>query len=212
MNSFTFFAVFAFATLFVLPGCDEERRKDDRPPGVYGTIRSSGGEAVNDVAVHYIFYTQTNPVVRSVWISYLLATSQTVTVRIFDPFHRHIVTLIDSVQQPAGYHLTYFDTPVSNGIYSYSVHIGDSSHAGSFYIRNDDVDTLLQRSPLLFSDHEGHFHLSTSVLGIGRNISGEVVSDSITIVLFKAGVDTLVSTFRLDTTAVMDRTFMFNTP
>lgn len=193
-------------------GCkDDGVSVDDRPTGLHSKVVNSIGNAVVGVNVHYVFYTSTNPVTLNAWIQYGLSTPQIVTLRIVDPFGRAVSTLINAVQQPSGQHTILFDSSVTNGVYSYRLQTGDSLRSGSFFIRDDDIARLQQKSPLTTSDQNGQFILTPSVLGIGRTFQGqfstETIYDSISVVLVKANFRTLVQTFRLDTTKPTDKTF-----
>lgn len=193
-------------------GCrDDGVSVDNRPAGLYAKVVNTSGNAIDGVNVHYIFYTTTNPVVTGVWIRYGLSTPQVVTLKVFDPFDREIATLLNGQQQPAGQHSIYFDSSVTNGVYTYRVQTSDSVQTGSFFIRDDDTFQLQQKPPLTTSDQNGEFFLSPSVLGIGRTFQGEfsteTISDSISIVLVKANYRTLVQSFRLNSSKPNDRTF-----
>ncbi len=199
-------------TLFV--GCkDDGVSVDNRPAGLYAKVNNASGSIISGVNVHYLFYSSTNSVVTSLWIQYGLAAPQVVTLKVFDPFEREIAMLIDGQQQPAGQHSIYFDSSVTNGVYAYRLQTGDSLRTGSFFIRDDDIAQLQQKSPLVTSNQNGQFFLSPSVLGIGRTFQGqsstETISDSISIVLVKANYRTLVQSFRLDASKPTDKTFTF---
>jgi hypothetical protein len=207
---------FVLPTVFVISlfcGCkDDGVSVDNRPAGLYAKVVSSSGTTISGVNVHYLFYTTTNPLKLNAWIQYSLSTSQVVTLKVFDPFDREVSTLINAVQQPAGVHtVQFYDSTATNGVYSYRLQTGDSLKVGSFYIRDDDVVRLQQKSPLTVSDPAGQFFLSPQVLGIGRTFqsqfSTETISDSISIVLVKANYRTLIQSFRLDTSRPTDRTF-----
>ena len=209
IRSLVLFSI-SVATLFV--GCkDDVVSVDHRPAGLYAKVVNAGGSAVHGVNVHYLFYTTTNPVVTSLWLRYGLSTPQVVTLKVFDPFNTEIATLVNGQPQPAGQHSIYFDSSVTNGIYSYKVQTTDSLQIGSFFIRDDDAFQLQQKPPLVVSDQNGQFFLSPSVLGIGRSFHGdlstETISDSIAIVLVKANYRTLIQSFRLDTSSPTDKTF-----
>lgn len=207
---------FVLPTVFVISlfwGCkDDGVSVDNRPAGLYAKVVNSSGTAISGVNVHYLFYTSTNPLTLNAWIQYSLSTSQAVTLKVFDPFDREVSTLINGVQQPAGVHtIQFFDSSATNGVYSYKLQTGDSLTVGWFYIRDDDIVRLQQKSPLIVSDQAGQFVLTTTVLGIGRTFQGqfstETISDSISIVLVKANYRTLVQSFRLDVSKPTDRTF-----
>lgn len=184
---------------------------DHRPNGLYGRIVDTGGLVVVDADVHYIFYTSFNPVVLSVGIQYGVTNPAVVTLTVFDAFGREVSRLIDGEQQLAGTYLALFDEPVTNGVYSYTIQIGDSLLSGSFFIRDDDITRLGQKPPLIKSDHGGQFFLSQSALGLGRTFSihpsTDTILDSLSIVLYKEGYTTLIESFRLDTTKAVDRGF-----
>lgn len=193
-------------------GCkDDGVSVDNRPAGLYAKVINANGSVVSGVNIHYLFYTTTNPVVTCLWIQYGLSTPQVVTLKVFDPFDREIATLINGQQQPAGQHSIYFDSTVTNGVYTYRLQAGDSLRTGSFFIRDDDIFPLQQKPPLVASDQNGQFFLSPSVLGIGKTFQGqlstETISDSITVVLVKANYRTLVQSFRLATSKPTDKTF-----
>jgi hypothetical protein len=132
------------AALILMSGCkDDGVSVDDRDAGLYGTIVSQGGGAIAGAGIHYIFYTQSNPVTLNALIQYSLPTTQTVTLKIFDPLDRQVATVIDGVQQPAGVHSVFVsDSSFTNGVYSYMLQTGDSMRTGSFYIRDDDIGRL----------------------------------------------------------------------
>ncbi len=196
-------------------GCNDDGiTVDKRSPGLYAKVVDASGNAISDVNVHYLFYfhTSNNPVVTAVDIEFNLPTSQVVTFKVFDPFNREVVTLVDGEQLLPGKYLIRFDLPVTNGVYTYKLKMGDSLQSGSFFIRDDDIARLQQKSPLITSDKNGEFFLSPSVLGIGKIFQGpsstEIISDSISIVLVKANYKTLVKSFRLDTSKPNDKTFI----
>ena len=198
------------STLFA--GCKNDGVSvDNRPAGLYANVINTSGSVMSGVNVHYLFYTSTNPVVTSLWIQYGLSTPQVVTLKVFDPFDRELGTLINGQQQPAGQHSIYFDSSVTNGVYTYRLQTGDSLRTGSFFIRDDDIAQLQLKSPLVTSDQNGLFFLSPSVLGIGRTFqnqfSTETISDSISIVLVKANYRTMIQSFRLDPAKPNDRTY-----
>lgn len=194
-------------------GCkDDGISVDGRPVGLYARVVDSSGNVVVGAGVHYVFYTSTNPVTLNAWIQYSLPTQQVVTLRVFDPFDREVSTLLNAVQQPAGVHtIQFFDSSVTNGVYSYRLQTGDSLRTGFFFIRDDDIARLQQKSPLTVSDQNGQFFLSPSVLGIGRTFqtqfSAETISDSISLILVKTNYRTLIRSFRLDVTRPTDKTF-----
>jgi hypothetical protein len=208
----TVLSVALIGSLFV--GCkDDGVSVDTRPAGLYAKVVTQGGSPIEGTSVHYIFYTAMNPVTLNVTIRYSLSTPQMVTLKIFDPFDREVRTPINGEQQSAGVYSTLLsDSTFTNGVYSYKLQTGDSLRAGSFYIRDDDVVRLQQKTPLSFSDQAGKFVLSLKVLGIGRSFQGqfstETISDSISVVLVKANYRTLVQSFRLDVTKPTDRTFI----
>lgn len=197
----------------LLVGCkDDGVSVDNRPAGLYAKVVNPSGGVIVGTSVHYIFYTSTNPVTLYALIQYSLSTSQVVTLKVFDPFDRELYTLINAVQQTAGVYTIHFDgSSLTNGVYSYKLQTGDSLRVGSFYIRDDDIVRLQQKSPLTVSDQAGEFFLSPEVLGIGRTFQGrfstETISDSISVVLVKVNYRTLVQSFRLDVTRPTDRTF-----
>lgn len=201
--------VLIFVSFF---SCSNGVNVDDRPPGLYARVIDSNGNAISDVNVHYIFYTSTNPVATNAYIEFDLPTSQVVTLKIFDPFDREVATLINELRLDPGKYLVRFDAPVTNGVYTYRLKIGDSLRVGSFFIRDDNIERLQQKPPLITSDKNGEFFLSTSALGIGKTFQGpsstEVISDSITIVLVKANYKTLVQSFRLNASKANDKTFV----
>jgi len=184
---------------------------DDRPVGLYAKVVDAGGGVVAGVNVHYIFYTSTNAVVLNASIQYSLPTPQVVTLKVFDPFDRELTTLINAQQQPAGSYMRFFDSSVTNGMYSFRLQANDSLLTVPFYIRDDDTARLQMKPPLITSDQSGAFFLSPSVLGIGRKFQGqfyaETIFDSISVVLVKANYKTLVQGFGLDTTTPIDKIF-----
>ncbi len=196
----------------LLVGCkDDGVSVDNRPAGLYAKVVNPSGGVVAGTSVHYIFYSSTNPVSLNAWIQYSLSVAQVVTLKVFDPVDREVSTLINAVQQPAGVHTIQFsDSSATNGVYSYKLQTGDSLRVGSFYLREDDIVRLQQKSPLTVSDQAGQFFLSAKVLGIGRTFQGqfstETISDSISVVLVKANYRTLVQSFRLDVTKPTERT------
>jgi len=198
-------------SLFV--GCkDDGVSVDNRPAGLYAKVVNPRGGVIAGTSIHYIFYSSTNPVTLNAWIQYSLSTSQVVTLKVFDPLNREVSTLINGVQQPAGVHTIQFsDSSATNGVYSYRLQTGDSLKVGSFYIRDDDVLRLQQKTPLTLSDQTGQFFLSPTMLGIGRTFQGqfstETISDSISVVLVKANYRTLTESFRLDVTKPTEKTF-----
>jgi hypothetical protein len=194
-------------------GCKEDGISvDDRPAGLYATVVDSAGNPVADAAVHYLFYTSTNPLVLNAWIQYGLPTSRTVTLTVYDPLDREFSTLINGVQQPAGTHtIQFYDSTATNGVYSYRLQAGDSLITGSFYIRDDDIVRLQKKTPLATSDGSGRFFLSPAALGIGRTFYGlfspETISDSISVILVKENYKTHMQSFRFDISTAVDRTF-----
>lgn len=196
----------------LLLGCqDNGVSVDKRSAGLYAKVVDASGNILSGVKVHYLFYTSTNPLVLSTWIQYSLSTPLVVTFKVFDPFEREVITLINAQQQPAGQHLIQFDSSVTNGVYSYRIQKGDSLQTGSFFIRDDDFTRLQQKEPLTISDQSGQFILTPSVLGIGRTFqdqfSTETIYDSISVVLVKANYKTLIQSFRLNNTTPTDKTF-----
>jgi hypothetical protein len=194
------------------PGCkDNGVSVDSRAIGLYAKVIDASGNALTGVNVHYIFYTESNPVVLNVSLQYGLPTSQVVTLKVLDPFGREVSTLINGQQQAAGVYTILFDSAVTNGVYSFRLQANDSIQTTAFFIRDDDLVRLQQKPPLTVSDQGGQFFLSPSVLGIGRKFRGQfstdTIADSISIILVKANYRMLVQTFRLDMTKPTDRTF-----
>lgn len=191
---------------------------DNRIPGLYGKIVDTAGTPLSDASVHYIFYTNLrpyDPIVNFVWIQYGLPTARTVTLRVYDPLDRLVITLVNELQAAGFYRVQFNGSGVTNGIYTYRIQVGDSAWSGSFFIRNDDIAQLQQRSALTVSDQNGLFFMSSSMLGIGKRLVFDygdtsvavTISDSLTIVLFKAGYQTLAESFRLDPNLPVERTF-----
>jgi hypothetical protein len=196
----------------VLSSCkDDGVSVDNRSIGLYAKVVDASGNAISGVNVHYLFSTSTNPLTLNAWIHYGLSTPQVVTLKVFDPFDREVATLIHAQQQPVGQHTILFDSSVTNGVYSYRLQMGDSMRTGSFYIRDDDITRLQQKSPLTTSDQRGQFFLSPSILGIGRTFQGqfstETIYDSIAVVLVKVNYRTFIQSFRLNTTTPTDKIF-----
>jgi hypothetical protein len=212
MNHLHMVCLSLMLSALILPGCkDEGVSVDSRPAGLHAKVVTTGGSAVSDVGVHYIFYTTTNPVLLNAFIEYSLATPQMVTLKVFDPFDREVITLVNGVTQPAGQHSVLFDSAVTNGVYSFRLQTGDSLRTGSFLIRDDDTARIQQKPPLTTSGLSGEFFLSPSTLGIGRTFqrqfATETISDSISIVLVKANYRTLVRSLRLSVVRPIDVTF-----
>lgn len=161
--------------------------------------------------MHYVFYGVSNTS-QNIGVQYNLPLSEVVTVRVLDPFSRVVETLVDAEEQAPGLHVAIFDSSVTNGIYTFFLPIEDSVSMRPFYVRDDDIDDLELRPPLISSDLNGKFFLTYSTLGIGRTFQPkqgkkETIQDSITVVLITSGYRTLVESFKLDTTMVIAKTF-----
>ena len=207
MNRLKYFTLILFISIsgIYLFGCTDS--DDNHTPGIYGKVIDSSGNIAVNVNVNYIFYTNSNSLVLSLSILYGLPSQNIVTLKVFDPFDNEVVTLVDSQLQNAGYYSIYFNSPVTNGIYTYKLWKGDSLSIGSFFIRDDDIDRLAQKNPLLTTDHSGQFFIDNSLFGIGKTIGLETITDSITIVLSKTGYRNFTQTFHVDTTKAIERTF-----
>ncbi len=207
------FLIFSVCAAVFYPGCKEDSVSvDERRAGLYATVVDTAGNPVAGAAVHYLFYTSTNPLVLNAWIQYYLSASRLVTLKVYDPSDREVATLINGIQQPAGTHtIQFYDSTATNGVYTYRLQAGDSLGVGSFYIRDDNIIRLQKKHPLTVADGSGRFFLSPGVLGIGRTFYGpfspETISDSITIMLVKEKYQTLTRSFRMDVSAAVDMTF-----
>lgn len=198
--------------LILSTGCKDTGVSVDTPaPGLYAKVVDVGGSALAGVGVHYLFYTESNPVVLNVSLQYVLPVSQVVTLKVYDPLDREVATLVNGQQQPAGVFTLLFVSTVTNGVYSFRLYANDSVQTTPFYIRDDNIARLQQKPPLVMSDQKGEFFLSPTTLGIGRTFRGrystETIADSISIVLVKTNYRTLVQTFRLDLMKPTERTF-----
>jgi hypothetical protein len=101
----------------------------------------------------------------------------------------------------------FLGSPGTNGVYSYTIVVEDTTESGMFPIWDDDTARLQQKPPLVFSGGNGEFFLGVSTLGICRTFNGETISDSVSIVLVKEGYTTLVEGVRLRSSQIVDGTF-----
>jgi hypothetical protein len=198
-------------------GCGENSSGGgDQPLALSLQVTDLDGNPLAEVNFHYIFYVGYDVVIRNTSIEFALPTTDTVTLRIYDPFKRLITTLIDHRRLPAGMHMILYgaDT-LTNGIYEYRLIRPDTATTGKFMVRTDDPALLKSLPALAQTNQKGNLTLNYSTLGIGEKftLTGNTVvpiqmtvSDSITILLFKQGYEDYSAGLKLNTVTTTEKT------
>jgi hypothetical protein len=188
--------LFMLPFLIIICGCEENSSGGgDDPMALSLLVTDSSGDPVSGVDFHYIYYTGTDIVYRNATIQYALPATDTVTLRIYDPYGQLISTLLDHHAQAAGIYQYFYDgAALTNGIYEYRLILSDTSFTGKFFICTDDPALLKSLPALGHTDQNGKLTINYSVLGVGSTFPAPqsdlgyiAVSDSITILLFKPG-------------------------
>lgn len=210
----TFF--FLFSILF-LSDCNKGPVEvEDKDPGFYAKVVDSNNNPVAGVNLHYIFYVGSNIVSRNTVFSYILQSSDTITIKIFDSFNNEVATLLDKQYQPSGNHAyNYNASNITNGIYLCSINGSTIDLNIQFFVLTDDFDQLLPLHPFKNTDSSGDLDISYSEFGIGNHFTYQTgsnqieltVADSITVVLFKEGYRTLIQNINFDTNSAFETTF-----
>ena len=201
-----------FISIIVFNGCKKSPVEvENKTPGFYAKVVDSNNNPIPDVGFHYIFYVGSNIVARNMVFSYILQSSDTITIKIIDSFNNEVTTLLDKQYQPSGNHAyVYNDSNITNGIYSCSIIGSTINQKIEFFVLTDDINKLLTLNPFKKTDSGGNIQISYSEFGIGKHFTYQTeltVADSIKIVLFKQGYKTLTQNIKLDTTTILEKTF-----
>ena len=212
-----YFKLIIILTLsIIILGCKDKivDPPNDKKIAFYGKVVDQNDNLLSNVSVHYIYYLGENVELRNATISYSLPSSQNVILQVYDIQKNPISKLVDQYQN-AGQYMIYFNgDSFTNGIYRYKISGQTMSYEGSFPLITYDINKLISTPPITLSDNNGEFLISYSVFGIGmkyhmQTIQKElIVADSIKFVLHKEGFQDIIKSVKLDTTKVLEKTFM----
>src|SRR3990172_6513648 len=82
---------------------------DDKYPIFYLTVEDSDKHLIRDVAFHYIFYLNTDFLIRHAVITYALPQESPVTILILNALNDTVATPLQNQVQPAGMHAFFFE-------------------------------------------------------------------------------------------------------
>ncbi|MBA4319457.1 MAG: hypothetical protein C0412_13735 [Flavobacterium sp.] len=186
----------------------------EKDAAVYGTVTDQNDNILSGVNVHYIFNLGIDVELRNASISYSVPSNQLITMQIYNMNNIEIAKPVDKVNQLPGNYTVFFDgNNLTNGLYRYKISGQSFNTEGIFSLLTNDINKLVATTPLLISDNSGEFKISYKNLGIGKYFGSQngqnqlVISDSIRFVLHKTGYQDLISSVKLDTTKVFEKTF-----